>query len=104
MHRQFESLLLASKANVQARKLCEEAFGKLKVDVGVVVGSIYVCEAENDQQASTGNQIIRDPKGSRRKSKECKEKKYIGEDVKHCKIKEDKVLLKEWRRCITISS
>ena len=32
MHRQFESLFPATEANVQAKKLCEEAFAKLKVD------------------------------------------------------------------------
>ena len=36
MHRQFEALLLASESNSQARKLCEEAFAKLKVDVGLL--------------------------------------------------------------------
>ena len=40
MHRQFEALLLASESNTRARKLCEEAFAKLKGDVGVIVGSI----------------------------------------------------------------
>ena len=38
MHRQFEALLFSSESNTEARKLYEEAFAKLKVDVGVVVG------------------------------------------------------------------
>jgi len=49
MHRQFEVLLLASESNTQARKQCKETFAKLKVNVGVVVGSIYVSDIENDQ-------------------------------------------------------
>jgi len=40
--------LLASEASLQTRKLCEEAFHKLKVDSGGVMGSVYVCEVEND--------------------------------------------------------
>ena len=69
MRRQFESLLLASEPNTQARKLCEEAFVKLKVDVGVVVSSVYVCDTKNDQQSSVSNQIIGNPQGSRKKGK-----------------------------------
>ena len=61
MHRQFEALLLASESNTQARKLCEEAFAKLKVDVGVVMGSLYVSDTENNQQSSSGNKIIGNP-------------------------------------------
>ena len=67
MHRQFESLLLASEGNVQETKLSEELFIKLKVDVRVVVDSVYDCVAENDQQASVGNQIIPNLKSSRKK-------------------------------------
>jgi len=78
MHRQFESLLLASKANLQARKLCKETFGKLKVDVGVVVGSVYVSKAENDRgSASTSNQIIHNPNGSRKKGQRNVRKKNM---------------------------
>jgi len=40
------------------QELCEGIFGKLKVDISAVVGSIYICEVENDQQASSSNQII----------------------------------------------
>jgi len=61
MYRQFEALLLASESNTQARKLCEEAFAKLKVDVGVVMGSLYVSDTENNQQSSSGNKIIGNP-------------------------------------------
>ena len=68
MHRQFEALLLTSESNSQARKLCEEAFAKLKGDVGVVVGSVYVFETENDQQSSGGNKIIGNRNGSRKKA------------------------------------
>jgi len=67
MHRQFEALLLASESNSQARKLCEEAFAQPKGDVGVVMGSVYVSDTENDQQSSGGNKIIGNPKGSRKK-------------------------------------
>ena len=67
MRRQFEAVLLASESNSQARKLCKEAFAKLKANVGVVVGSIYISYTENDQQSSTGNKIIGNPKGSRKK-------------------------------------
>jgi len=49
MHRQFEALLLASESNSQARKLCDDAFAKLKGDVGAVVGSVYVSGTKNDQ-------------------------------------------------------
>ena len=49
MHRQFKALLLVSEPNTKARKLCEEAFAKLKADVGVVVGLVYVSDTENDQ-------------------------------------------------------
>ena len=45
-------MLLASESNSQARKLCEEAFAKLKGDVGVVVVSVYVSDTENNQQSS----------------------------------------------------
>ena len=37
MYRQFEALLLASESNSQARRLCEEAFTKLKSDVLLLV-------------------------------------------------------------------
>jgi len=37
-----------SKANLQVRKLCKEAFVNLMVDVAGVVGLVYVSEAEND--------------------------------------------------------
>jgi len=67
MHRQFEALLLVSESNTQARKLYEEAFAKFKVDVGVIVGSVYISYTENDQQSSAGNKIIGNPKGSRKK-------------------------------------
>ena len=60
-------LLLASESNSQARKLCEEAFAKLKGDAGVVVASVYVSDTESDQQSSGGNKIIGNPKGSRKK-------------------------------------
>ena len=49
MHRSFELLLLASKANIRARQICEETIGKLKVDCHLIVGSIYISNAENDQ-------------------------------------------------------
>ena len=89
MYRKFESLLLGTEANAQARKLCEEAFAKLKVDLGVVVGLVYVCDTKNEQQSSTGNQIIGNPEGSRKKGqRNIRRKSYDRKDVKHCKIKE----------------
>ena len=45
----------------------EEAFAKLKAEVGVVVGSVYVSDTENDQQSNAGNKIVGSLKGSRKK-------------------------------------
>lgn len=81
MHRQFDALLLASKSNSQARKLCEEAFVKLKGDVGVVVGSVFVSETENDQQSSGGSKIIGNPKGSRKKGERNVRRKSTMEKI-----------------------
>ena len=60
-------MLLASESNSQARRLCEGAFAKLKADVGVIVDSVYAFDTENDQQSTTGNKIIGNPKGLRKK-------------------------------------
>ena len=80
MHRQFDVLLLASDSNSQARKLCEEAFAKLKGDVGVVVASVYVSDTENDQQSS-GNKIVGNSKGSRKKSERNIRRKSMLEKI-----------------------
>ena len=63
------------------RKLCEEAFAKLKVDVGVVVASFYVSGIENDQQSSAGNKIISNPKGSRKKGERNIRRKSTLENI-----------------------
>ena len=81
MHKQLEALLLVSESNSQARKLCEEAFAKLKGDVGVVVGSVYVSETENDQQCSAGNKIIGNPKGSKKKGERNVRRKSTMEKI-----------------------
>ena len=81
MHRQLEALLIASELNTQARKLCEEAFAKLKGDVGVVVGFVYVSKTENDQQSSGGNKIIGNPKGSRKKGERNVRRKSTMEKI-----------------------
>ena len=69
-------LLFASESNIQGTKLCEEAFAKLKADVGVVVGSIYVSDTENDQQSSASNKIIGNPKDSRKKGERLHRRRY----------------------------
>ena len=74
-------MLLASESNTQARKLCEEAFAKMKGDVGVVVGSVYVSETENDQQSSGGNKIIDNSKGSRKKGNRNVRRKSTTEKI-----------------------
>ena len=81
MHRQCEALLLASESNSQARKLGEKAFAKLKVDVGIVVGSVYISDTENDQQSSAGNKIIGNPKGSRKKGERNVRRKNTSEKI-----------------------
>jgi len=74
-------LLTASESNSQARKLCEEAFAKLKGDVGGVVGSVYVSDTENDQRSSGGNKIIGNPKGSRKKGERNVRRKSTMEKI-----------------------
>ena len=64
MDRLFELLLLTSEANIQARQIYKETFGKLKVDGDVVVGSIYVSDVEHDQQGSGDKQVIQNPLNS----------------------------------------
>ena len=81
MHRQFEALLLASESNSQARKLCDDAFAKLKGDVGAIVGSVYVSETENDQQPSGGNKITGNPKSLRKKGERNVRKKSTMEKI-----------------------
>ena len=74
-------MLLTSESNSQVRKLCEEAFAKLKGDVGVVVGSIYISDTESNQQSSSGNKIIGNPKGSRKKGSRNVRRKSISEKI-----------------------
>ena len=81
MRRQFEVLLLACESNTQARKLCELAFTKLKVDSGGVVGSVYVSSTKNDQQSSATNKIIGNPESSRKKGENNVMKKITLEKI-----------------------